>query len=57
MKKRQVAVYLNPEQKARLEEVAEARGMSASTFVRSVVLDELQKRGEPPSPEERRADA
>lgn len=38
-----VAVYLKPEQKARLEELAEERGMSASTFVRGVVLAALRR--------------
>ena len=48
MKKQQIAVYLDPDKKARLEQIAEERGMSASTFVRGMVLDELQKREKPP---------
>ena len=45
----QVAFYLKPELKARIEALAEQRGMSASTYVRGVVLEKLAAETAPES--------
>ena len=52
MNQRPVAVYLNPDLKARVEAAAQDRGMSASTYIRGILLERMREEGEPP--EERR---
>ena len=45
MTQRPVAVYLKPDLKARVEAAAQDRGMSASTYIRGILLERMREEG------------
>lgn len=46
MTQRPVAVYLKPDLKARVEAAAQDRGMSASTYIRGILLERMREESE-----------